>query len=109
MSLAYQLFSSPGHIRSRLFRDLVLLVLFTVGLLILVNWFLIGELKRELAGSQVATATALVRDEVRNLINPVEQQLLITRVERVRLFTPGGNRCGGRKPGLRLARPRARR
>ncbi len=79
MNLASQLYTSPGHIRSRLFRDLVLLVLFTVGLLILVNWFLIGELKRELAGSQVATATALVRDEVRNLINPVEQQLLITR------------------------------
>jgi hypothetical protein len=79
MSLASQLYSSPGHIRSRLFRDLVLLVLFTVGLLVLVNWFLIGELKRELAGSQIATATALVRDEVRNLIGPVEQQLLIAR------------------------------
>lgn len=79
MSLASQLYTSPGHIRSRLFRDLVLLVLFTVGLLFLVNWFLIGELKRELAGSQIATATALVRDEVRNLTGPVEQQLLIAR------------------------------
>lgn len=79
MSLASQLRTSPGHIRSRLFRDLILLVLSTVGLLILVNWFLIGELKRELASSQIATATALVRDQARNLIGPVDQQLLIAR------------------------------
>ncbi|MCG6862048.1 MAG: putative DNA binding domain-containing protein [Chromatiaceae bacterium] len=79
MRLASQLYVTPGHIRSRLFRDLVLLVLFTVGLLILVGWFLTGQLKRELAGSQIAAATALVRDEIRALISPVEQQLLITR------------------------------
>jgi len=78
MNLASQLYASPGHIRSRLFRDLILLVLFTVGILFLVNWFLIGELKEEYAGSQIATATALVRDEVLSLIGPVEQQLLIT-------------------------------
>jgi len=79
MRITPLLSSSPGHIRTRLFRDLVLLVLFTVSLLVLVNWFLIGELKREFASSQIATATALVRDEVRALISPVEQQLLIAR------------------------------
>jgi hypothetical protein len=79
MTLASLPHTYPGHIRSRLFRDLMLLVLFTVGVLVVVGWYLIGGLKRELASSQIAAATALVRDEVRNLIGPVEQQLLITR------------------------------
>ncbi|MEA3278063.1 MAG: putative DNA binding domain-containing protein, partial [Pseudomonadota bacterium] len=79
MRLLHLLHTSSGHIRSRLFRDLVLLVLLTVGLLVAVNWLLIGELKREFAAAQISTATALVRDEVRNLLGPVEQQLLITR------------------------------
>lgn len=79
MSLPSLLHRSSGHIRSRLFRDLVLSIFCTAGLLVLVGWFLIGELKRDLAGSQIAAATALVRDEVRNLVEPVEQQLLIVR------------------------------
>jgi hypothetical protein len=64
MRRSLPLFGSPGHIRSRLFRDLVLLVIFTIGLLVLVNWLLIDRLKRERTGSRIATATALVRNEV---------------------------------------------
>ena len=66
-------------IRSRLFRDLVLVILFTLGLLVLVSWLLIGALKRELAEAHLAEAAQLVRDEVQGLLRPVEQQLLIAR------------------------------
>jgi len=79
MRLASLLHRSPSHIRWRLFRDLVLLVLVTLGLLVLVNWLLLDRLKREQASTQIATATALVRKEVQALIGPVQQQLLITR------------------------------
>jgi hypothetical protein len=79
MRLSSLLRSSPGHIRSRLFRDLMLLVLLTVGLLVLVNWLLIDKLKREHASARIATATALVRKEVQTLVGPVTQQLLIAR------------------------------
>jgi len=66
-------------IRSRLFRDLVLVILFTASLLILVSWVLVGALKRDLASVRIADAAQLVRDEVQNLLLPVEQQLLIAR------------------------------
>ncbi len=75
------MFSSLRNIpiHSRLFRDLVLVILLTVALLILANWFLIGTLKREIAAGRIADASQLVRDEVKNLLFPVEQQLRIAR------------------------------
>lgn len=79
MRLAPLLYKSPGHIRSRLFRDLVLLVCGTLGFLFLVGWVLIGELKHDLAEAQLTSAITLVRNNIRRLIDPVEQQLLITR------------------------------
>lgn len=79
MKLSQLLNTTGRHIRSRLFRDLVLLVLFTVGTLVTVSYFLIGELKENLVETRISSVTALVRDEVRNLLGPVEQQLLIAR------------------------------
>lgn len=70
---------SPGPIRSRLLRDLILLIAFTVGLLVTINLLLIDEIKRDLAGNRIAAATVLVQDEVRGLLLPVRQQLLIVR------------------------------
>ncbi|MGB5736706.1 MAG: RNA-binding domain-containing protein [Thiohalocapsa sp.] len=64
-------------IRGRLFRDLVLLVLFTVGTLAAASALLIDDLKHDLAEARIGAATALVRDEVRSLLTPVQQQLLI--------------------------------
>ncbi|MGB5834133.1 MAG: ATP-binding protein, partial [Thiohalocapsa sp.] len=60
-----------------MFRDLVLLVLITVGALAAVNALLIDDLKHDLAEARIGSATALVRDEVRSLLTPVQQQLLI--------------------------------
>lgn len=70
---------SPGPIRTRLLRDLVLLIAFTVGLLLIINILLINDIKHDLAGNRIENATAMVRDEVRNLLSPVQQQLLIIR------------------------------
>ncbi len=70
---------SPGPIRSRLLRDLILLVAFTVGVLVTINLLLIDEIKHDLAGNRIEAATALVQDEVRGLLLPVRQQLLIIR------------------------------
>lgn len=70
---------SSGPVRSRLLRDLVLLILFTVGLLVAINILLINVIKEDLAESRIDAATTLVRDEVRALLLPVEQQLLIIR------------------------------
>lgn len=70
---------TPGPIRTRLLRDLILLVAFTVGLLAMINVLLIDEIKQDLAGNRIDTATSMVRDEVRNLLLPVQQQLLIIR------------------------------
>ncbi|MBK1722706.1 RNA-binding domain-containing protein [Thiocystis violacea] len=70
---------TPGPIRTRLLRDLILLVAFTVGLLALINILLIDDIKHDLAGNRIEAATTLVRDEVRNLLVPVQQQLLIIR------------------------------
>ncbi len=66
-------------IRSRLFRDLVLLLLFTVGLLALVAWGLIGALNRDLAATRISDATRMAREEVRNFVQPLSRQLLIAR------------------------------
>ncbi|WP_296807759.1 ATP-binding protein [Thiocapsa sp.] len=71
--------TSSGPVRSRLLRDLVLLVLLTVGLLVAINILLINLIKEDLAENRIEAATALVRDEVRGLLVPVEQQLLIIR------------------------------
>ncbi len=70
---------SSGPVRSRLIRDLVLLILFTVGLLVAINIPFINIIKENLAESRIDGATTLVRDEVRALVLPVEQQLLIIR------------------------------
>lgn len=86
--------AAPGHVRSRLRRDLILLVLATVAVLVGVNALLFDGLRRDLAESRIASATALVRDEVRNLLGPVEQQLLIAR---------DGLRTAGLTPADRLA------
>ncbi len=79
MHLSPLLQASPRPVRGRLLRDLVALILVTVGLLVGVNVLLIDDLKRDLAGARIDNATALVRDEVGNLLTPVEQQLLILR------------------------------
>ena len=70
---------SPGRIRVHLFRDLMLVVLFAVGTLVAVNYLLISELRKELAWGQISQATVLVREEVRRVLEPVEQQLAILR------------------------------
>ncbi len=70
---------TPGTVRTRLLRDLILLVAFTVGLLATINVLLIDDIKHDLAGNRIEAATMLVRDEVRNLLLPVQQQLLIIR------------------------------
>ena len=70
---------SSGPIRSRLLRDLMLLVASSVGLLMAINLLLINDIKHDLAGNRIEAATALVRDEVRGLLLPVRQQLLIVR------------------------------
>ncbi|AGA92140.1 putative transcriptional regulator with HTH domain [Thioflavicoccus mobilis 8321] len=77
MKLRSLLRSPSGPIRRRLLRDLVLLVLVTVGLVVAVNAMLIGELKEDLATARIDSAIGLVRDEVRNRLSPVPPQLLI--------------------------------
>ena len=81
MPLALPFSSASRPIRSRLFRDLVLLVLVTVGLLALVAWGLIGALNRDLAATRINDATRMAREELRNFIQPLSRQLLITRDE----------------------------
>ncbi len=66
-----------GPIRGRLFRDLVLLVLITVGALAAASALLIDDLKHDLAEARIGASTTFVRDEVRSLLTPVQQQLLI--------------------------------
>lgn len=66
-------------LRTRLFRDLVLLILITVGVLGLASALLINDLKRDFAKARLNDATALVRDEVNGRLLPVRQQLLILR------------------------------
>ena len=79
MPLALPFSSASRPIRSRLFRDLVLLVLVTVGLLALVAWGLIGALNRDLAATRISDATRMAREEVRNFVQPLSRQLLIAR------------------------------
>ncbi len=70
---------SPGPIRSRLLRDLILLVVSTVALLATINLMLINGIKQDLAANRIEAAATLVKDEIRNLLLPVRQQLLIIR------------------------------
>jgi len=79
MKLSSLLKYSPGPVRTRLFRDLILLVLFSAGLLVLVSFLLGTELRRELAWSRISQAIALVREEVAGLTAPLERQLYISR------------------------------
>jgi len=86
--------SAPGQVRSRLFRDLILLILGILGLLALVSGLLLRGFNRDLAESRIGSATAQVRDEVRNVLGPVEQQLLIVRdVLRSAGLTPAAGRA----------------
>lgn len=71
--------ASPTPVRSRLFRDLLLLILLTLGALIGANVLLIAEMRRDIATARIDSAKALVRDEVHALLTPVQQQLLIIR------------------------------
>lgn len=66
-------------LRARLFRDLVLLLLVTVGVLAAAGALLVGDIKRDLAEARIQSASLLVRDEVNGLLLPVQQQLLILR------------------------------
>ncbi len=70
---------SSGPVRFRLLRDLVLLLVFTVGLLVAINILLIDDIKQDLAESRIEAATTLVQDAVQGLLFPVRQQLLIIR------------------------------
>jgi hypothetical protein len=79
MRLSSLLKYSPGPVRTRLLRDLILLVLFTTGLLVLGSFVVGGELRRELAWSHISRAITQVRDEVFGLTAPVERQLYIAR------------------------------
>ena len=79
MKLLALLKHSPGRIRTRLFRDLVLVVLFATGTLLLVNYLLVSEVREELAWTKISRAMLQVKEEVRRLLEPVEQQLKIAR------------------------------
>lgn len=71
--------AASDPLRARLFRDLVLLILITVGVLAAASALLINDLKRDFAKARIKDASALVRDEVSGLLLPVRQQLLILR------------------------------
>jgi len=60
-------------------RDLVLIILFTAGLLALVAWGLIGRLNQDLAMTKVSDAARIAREEVRNFVQPLARQLRIVR------------------------------
>jgi len=79
MSLSSLFSYSPGGVRLRLFRDLVLVVLFAVGTLVLAIYLVMTEVRQELAWGQISQATAQVREELRRLLEPTEQQLAILR------------------------------
>lgn len=81
----------PGDpLRARLLRDLILLVMITVGVLVGTSALLLNGVKHDLAEAQLQAASALVRDEVKGLLRPVQQQLLILRDGlRSRLLSPG--------------------
>jgi hypothetical protein len=70
---------SGDPLRMRLFRDLVLLILATVGILATASALLINDIKRDFAKARLQADSALVRDEVNGLLSPVAQQLLILR------------------------------
>ncbi|WP_040858166.1 RNA-binding domain-containing protein [Thiorhodovibrio frisius] len=71
--------TSPTPVRSRLFRDLLLLLAVTLGILIAASALLIKDIQHDIAAARIDSAKALVRDEVRALLTPVQQQLLIIR------------------------------
>ncbi|MBK1647071.1 RNA-binding domain-containing protein [Rhabdochromatium marinum] len=73
------LHASPTPIRSRLFRDLLAVIVLTIGVLIGANLLLIEDFKHDMAETRINNAKALVRDEVQALLQPVQQQLLIIR------------------------------
>ena len=66
-------------IRARLARDLALLLLLVGGMLAGIGALLMERLRGDLADERIAAAVSQVRDEVRALLRPVEQQLLIVR------------------------------
>lgn len=82
--------ASPTPVRRRLFRDLLLLIALTLGALIGINLLLIDDIKHDLAAARIDTVKALVRDEIRALLTPVQQQLLIIhdRLRNARVHPP---------------------
>ncbi len=79
MKLSTLLRYSPGAIRFRLLRDLLSVLLLTVGVLAVVTYLLGAEMRRELAWSRITQAQTLVREEMRRLAEPLERQLNIAR------------------------------
>ncbi len=79
MLLSSLLKYSPGRLRLHLFRDLLLLVLFAVGTLVIANYLLILDVRRDIALNQISQAKGLLREEMRRLLEPVAQQLAIMR------------------------------
>jgi hypothetical protein len=63
MKLPPLLHRFPAPTRARLFRDLVALVLITVGVLATASALLLNNLNRDLAEARIGAATALVREE----------------------------------------------
>jgi hypothetical protein len=70
---------SPGQVRFHLFRDLLLVFLLAVGILVVANYLLISQVRKELAQNRLSQATTLVREEVRRLLEPAARQLSILR------------------------------
>jgi hypothetical protein len=79
MSSLSLLKTSPTSVRKRLFRDLLLLLAVTLGALIGANLLLLEDIRHDVAAARIDSAKAMVRDEVRALLTPVQQQLLIIR------------------------------
>jgi hypothetical protein len=79
MKLLSLLKYSPGQVRFHLFRDLVLVVLLAVGALVLANYLLLSQVRKELAQGRLSQSTTLVREEVKRLLDPVARQLAILR------------------------------
>jgi hypothetical protein len=66
-------------LRVRLLRDMLLLILVTIGGLALASALLVDDLNRDFAKARLTDASSLVRDDIQGLLLPVRQQLLILR------------------------------
>lgn len=79
MRLPLLLRRSTASVRSRLFRDLVLIFVLAVSVIAVSAYLQIRESRRQLAEAQIAQALILVREEMRRLSDPIENQLRIIR------------------------------